>query len=295
MTATPATAPPPPRTRSPALRVRGSARPPTPHRPSCASAGPGRPWNCASSSATGGRSSSRSRCRSWMFLLLASIFRDTYKDVGVTTQQIYVTGMLATGILSTCFQGLALQIGGERQNGTLERLRATPMPPASCFLGKIALVVVSSLGQAPRCCSVWAPRSSGSTCRPSPGAGITFVWVYLLGATACTLLGIGASNLIRGENGGPIVLLPIMVLQFISGVFVVFAELPKGMQTVSALFPLKWMCQGMRSVFLPDAYATMEPAGTWEHGRVALVLTAWVIIGFVVCTKWFRWKGRDEG
>ncbi|MGA4539993.1 ABC transporter permease [Uniformispora flossi] len=229
-----------------------------------------------------------------MFLLLASIFRDTYKDVGVTTQQIYVTGMLATGILSTCFQGLALQIGGERQNGTLKRLRATPMPPASYFLGKIALVVVSSLGQAAVLLGLGA-AFFGLDLPTAPGRWVTFAWVYLLGATACTLLGIGASNLIRGENGGPIVLLPIMVLQFISGVFVVFAELPKGMQTVSALFPLKWMCQGMRSVFLPDAYATMEPAGTWEHGRIALVLTAWVIIGFVVCTKWFRWKGRDEG
>lgn len=229
-----------------------------------------------------------------MFLLLASIFRDTYKDVGVTTQQIYVTGMLATGILSTCFQGLALQIGGERQNGTLKRLRATPMPPASYFLGKIAMVVVSSLGQAAVLLGLGA-AFFGLDLPAAPGRWVTFVWVYLLGATACTLLGIGASNLIRGENGGPIVLLPIMVLQFISGVFVVFAELPKGMQTVSALFPLKWMCQGMRSVFLPDAYAAMEPAGTWEHGRIALVLTAWVIIGFVVCTKWFRWKGRDEG
>ena len=30
----------------------------------------------------------------------------------------------------------------------------------------------------------------------------------------------------------------------------------------------------MRSVFLPDGYQTQEPAGSWEHGRIALVLGA---------------------
>ena len=48
------------------------------------------------------------------------------------------------------------------------------------------------------------------------------------------------------------------------------------MQTVAAFFPLKWMAQGLRSVFLPDALAAQEPAGSWELGRVALVLGALV-------------------
>ncbi|MCF2528296.1 ABC transporter permease [Yinghuangia soli] len=229
-----------------------------------------------------------------MFLLLASIFDHTYEGTGVSTQQIYVTGMLATGILSACLQGLSLQVGMERHNGTLKRLRATPMPPASYFLGKIAMVVVVSLGQAVVLLGIGS-MFFGLDLPTAPGRWFTFAWVYLLGATACTLLGLVCSNLIKGENGGPLVIMPVMVLQFISGVFVVFAELPRGLQTVASLFPLKWMCQGMRSVFLPDAYAAVEPAGSWEHGRTALVLAAWVVVGFIMCMKWFRWKGKDEG
>ncbi|GAA3407329.1 hypothetical protein GCM10018952_00360 [Streptosporangium vulgare] len=63
-----------------------------------------------------------------------------------------------------------------------------------------------------------------------------------------------------------------MVLQFISGVFYPFHQLPAWMQTTAALFPVKWMAQGFRAVFLPDSFTVVEPAGGWELGRVALVL-----------------------
>ena len=81
-----------------------------------------------------------------------------------------------------------------------------------------------------------------------------------------------------------------LVLQFISGVFFVFTSLPHWMQQVAALFPLKWMCQGMRAVFLPDAWRDPEPAGSWELGRVALVLGAWCVpSALVLCLTTFRW------
>ena len=60
------------------------------------------------------------------------------------------------------------------------------------------------------------------------------------------------------------------------------------------MFPLKWMAQGMRSVFLPDALASHEVAGAWEHGRIALVLGAWCIGGLILCLTTFRWRGRRE-
>jgi hypothetical protein len=53
----------------------------------------------------------------------------------------------------------------------------------------------------------------------------------------------------------------VIILQFFSGVFFVFTDLPGWMQQVAALFPLKWMTQGMRSVFLPDSFAAQEVAG----------------------------------
>jgi ABC-2 type transport system permease protein len=67
------------------------------------------------------------------------------------------------------------------------------------------------------------------------------------------------------------------------------------MQRIAALFPLKWMCQGMRSVFLPASFASTEPAGSWELGRVALVLGAWCVGALLVCMLTFRWTTSRDG
>ncbi len=84
-----------------------------------------------------------------------------------------------------------------------------------------------------------------------------------------------------------------IVLQFFSGAFFAFPELPGWMQQLAALFPLKWLTQGMRSAFLPEEAGAFEVAGGWEHGRTAVVLAAWVIIGVVVCVRTFRWRRGD--
>jgi len=67
------------------------------------------------------------------------------------------------------------------------------------------------------------------------------------------------------------------------------------MQQLAAFFPLKWLCQGMRSVFLPDSFQRRELAGSWELGRVALVLVVWAVVGLVVALRYFRWRRRDDG
>jgi ABC-2 type transport system permease protein len=48
-------------------------------------------------------------------------------------------------------------------------------------------------------------------------------------------------------------------------------------------------------VFLPDSFALQEPAGTWELGKVALVLGAWCVGGLVLCLTTFRWTTRRDG
>jgi ABC-2 type transport system permease protein len=52
------------------------------------------------------------------------------------------------------------------------------------------------------------------------------------------------------------------------------------------------MAQGLRSVFLPDALQAQEPAGSWELGRVALVLGLWCVVGLALCVRTFRWQDR---
>ncbi|NUR28418.1 MAG: ABC transporter permease [Catenulispora sp.] len=229
-----------------------------------------------------------------MLLLFGSIFRGRIEGTSATYQQVYATGMIGMCVINGALQNLAYAVASERHTKALKRLRTTPMPAASYFLGKVASVVAATLAQVAVMLLVGV-AAMGLTLPADPGRWFTFAWVLLLGAVACGLLGIGLSGLIRSEQGSAIVWLPIMVLQFVSGVFIVFSTLPKPVQEIGAVFPVKWLCQGMRSVFLPDSFKYSEAARSWEHGRLALVLLAWCVIGLALCLKTFSWRGRDDG
>ncbi len=230
-------------------------------------------------------------------VLLLAIFGAVFSGKiapGVTFTQYFVAGMIASGLMSTGFQALAIQIPMERDKGILKRLLGTPMPKTSYFLGKVILVLTIAVLETAVLVAIGILFFDVSA-PATAGRWLTFGWVGLLGITACTLCGIAFSSVARRGRSAPAVVTPVaLVLQFISGVFFVYTDLPSWMQQIAALFPLKWMCQGMRSVFLPDAFAGREVAHQWELGRVALVLGAWVIAGLVLCVLTFRWTERDD-
>jgi len=231
-----------------------------------------------------------------LLLILGSIFTAEVDDSGVTVSQVFTASMIAAGIASASFINLGLGIVSDRDDGTLKRLRGMPVSPVSYFLGKIALVLVVSVTEVVLLLGIGVLLFD----LPLPtemSRWVVFTWVFLLGTTACALLGIAASSMPRSARSAPAVLnLPFLVLQFISSVlFVPLTALPEPLVRIGSLFPLKWISQGFRSVFLPDTLAVQETAGAWEHGRVALVLAAWCIGGLVLCLATFRWRSRRHG
>ncbi|MDO3702212.1 ABC transporter permease [Micromonospora sp. C28SCA-DRY-2] len=229
-----------------------------------------------------------------MILIFAAIFSDEIAP-GVSYTQYFITGMIATGLMTVSFQNLGIWIPIERDRGVLKRYRGTPMPKWVWFAGKVLMVVAIGVAETVLLLAV----SVALFDLDLPGTAakwLTFGWVSVLGVTACTLCGIAISSLARTARSGSAVVTPVaLVLQFISGVFFVFTQLPSWMQQVAALFPLKWMCQGLRSVFLPESFGAQEPAGSFELGRVALVLAAWCVVGLVLCLTTFRWTTKRDG
>lgn len=227
-----------------------------------------------------------------LLILFGSIFGSQAAARGVTVGQLYAAGIIAGGIMATSFQYLGIGIATERDNGTLKRLAGTPMPATAYFAGKIIQVMVCTIAETALLMIVGVLLYHLHL-PASPGRWWTFAWVFVLGSAACALMGIAASSLPRSAaSATPVITLPFTVLQFISGVYVPFSSIPSWMQDVASLFPLKWMAQGMRSVFLPAQAAALEPAHSWEHGRTALVLAAWVAAGLLLCVKTFRWQNR---
>ncbi|MFE2285785.1 ABC transporter permease [Streptomyces sp. NPDC059443] len=227
--------------------------------------------------------------------LFASIFSGTVEGTGITASQLYAAGMVAAGIMSTSFQSLGISIAVERDEKVLRRLRGTPMPPAAYFLGKVWMVLATGLAETAILLLVGATLF-GLDLPGTAAKWLTFAWIFVLGLTGCALLGIAISSLPKsGKSASSVVVLPFLVLQFISGVYIPISQIPHWLLNIGALFPLKWMCQGLRGVFLPQSAAVLEQTGGWEYGRVALVLGAWVLGGLVLCRLTFKWKTHRDG
>jgi ABC-2 type transport system permease protein len=209
--------------------------------------------------------------------------------------QYFLPGMIAAGIFLVSFQTLAITIAVERDDGTLKRLRGTPMPPVSYFLGKIGMVLITAVAQT-AILLAYAALVYQVPLPTEASSWFTFTWVFVLGTAAGTVLGIAFSSVPKSARSAPaVVTTPLLILQFISGVFFVFNDLPTWLQHIASIFPLKWTAQGMRSVFLPPEFEAAEVSGSWQHGLTAVILTVWLLVGLVVCIRTFRWQRRDAG
>lgn len=227
-----------------------------------------------------------------LLLLFGAIFSDDYE--GVSASQVFSASMIAYGILSTAFITMGAGLALDREDGTLKRLHGTPVTASAYFLGKLLLVLALTVTEV----AVLLLVGTLVFGMPLPDAShwVTFLWLYVLSVIACSLLGIAASSMVRhARTAGAILNVPVVALQFISGVFIhPITQLPSWMITLASFFPVKWMAQGFRSVFLPDDLARLEAAGAWEPGRTALVLGAWCVVGLVLCLVTFRWTNSKD-
>jgi ABC-2 type transport system permease protein len=225
-----------------------------------------------------------------MLLIFGSVFGDDEVVPGVGFRQYFLAGIAATGVMLTSFQAVGTAVTEERERGDLARLQTLGTPAMAYGIGKAGQVVLTTVVQLAVLLTV-AAVAYDVPLPTEPGRWLTFAWVVVLGILAGTVLGIAIAAFIGSARAaGAGIPAFAVVLQFVSGVFFLDSDLPGWMDQVAALFPLKWMVQGMRSVFLPDSAAVAEQAGSWEHGTTALVLAAWVIIGAVVCARTFRWR-----
>jgi ABC-2 type transport system permease protein len=230
-----------------------------------------------------------------LLVLLGSIYGKDAAAHHLTVGELFTAGMIAGGIGATSFQNLGLSIAAERERGTLKRLRGTPLAPAAYFIGKIIQVFVCTIAEVAVLVAVGMALYHLHL-PTSAAKWWTLAWVFVLGTIACSLIGIAISSLSSSAtNSFPVITLPFLVLQFISGVYVPFNNVPPWLQHIAAIFPLKWMSQGLRSVFLPAQAVTLEPAHAWQHGETALVLTAWIAGGLLLCLTTFRWRSARDG
>lgn len=236
---------------------------------------------------------------SLMFVVFASAFSSQGKigvspgHAGISVAAYYLPGLVAAGIVLSGIQNLGIQVATERSDGSLKRLGGSPLPVTSYLLGKIGMSFVTAIAQLVLLLAV--AHFAFAVDLPDTWAQWgRFAWIFLLSMVTAVVLGFGISGVPRSGRTASAVIVPVLlVLQFISGVYFQFTALPTWLQNIASVFPLKWVAQGMRSVFLPGYFETAERGGSWDLGTMALVLAGWAVVGLVVALRTFRWVKKD--
>jgi ABC-2 type transport system permease protein len=223
-----------------------------------------------------------------LLVMFDSIFTNGAADSvtfagGTITASAYFTASLsAYAIGLSTFTSLAIGLTAQREAGQLKRLRGTPMPAWTFVAGQVmrsaalALIVVLALlatGVISFGVDLAAERMVG------------FVVYLALGTVAFSALGIAITAFMPTVDSasavGPFV---VVMLAFISGVFISVDQLPNWLEAVGKVFPLYHLAEGLQTSLVSGAGSTALTASN----VASLVL--WGFAGIAIATRRFRWE-----
>ncbi|MFI8948932.1 ABC transporter permease [Streptomyces sp. NPDC053750] len=205
---------------------------------------------------------------------------------------------LAGGIASTIFMFGLLTVPqflfGDREDGTLLRLRGVPGAMTVYVTGKTLFVLVNiAVSITLLLLGGWALL--GIELPDTPQRWLTLLWVVTLGIMAVVPIGAAVGSLLPAAREAlGIYMLPMMGLMIASGTFFPLRDLPAWLQNVVSVFPLRWIAQGLRSTLLPDSAQALEVSGAWQHLTVAGVLALWAVAGLALAPRLLQRMTRRE-
>ncbi len=223
-----------------------------------------------------------------LFVIFGSVFPWEIDGTDVKLSHYLAAGIIGSSLFGTSFMNLSIGLVGQREDGWLKRLGGSPVPKLSFFAGQIGSALVITVAQVVAMLIIGIAAFGLDL--PSGTQWLTLIWVLALGVAAGCGMGIAVTRIIPSvRSAPPVVNFPFIGLQFISGVFLNFDILPTWLQYLASVFPLRWLCQGLRSVFLPDEFQNVEPGGSWQLEWVAIVLLIWLVAGLALAVRTFRW------
>ena len=223
-----------------------------------------------------------------MFLVIFNLLFGTRELEGphgiISTSNFYVPAILVLSVVTACYTNIAMGITFARDEGSLKRIRGTPLPASALLMGKVIHSVLVSLLLV--AIVVGAGVIFYNVDPPSNTTLAFLVSLILASATFCAL-GLAITSIIPNADAAPaIVQASILPLMFISDVFIPLRDAPAWLTTVADVFPIRHFATTMHTAFSPfENGLGFEPL---DLGIMAL----WLIAGMAVAIRYFRWEPR---
>ncbi|MEV5595255.1 ABC transporter permease [Streptomyces sp. NPDC052496] len=227
-------------------------------------------------------------------IVLAVTIDDPVRGTQLPMGHLMMAGFSAYLLFQLGVVNIPQMLVTEREEGALLRLRATPGGIPAYLVAKALLIVGMAVGNLVLLLVAGAVLADGPL-PASPAQWLTLFWVTGLGLLAVVPLGAAIGAVLPNPREAlALIMLPSMALLIISGTMFPVTRLPQVVQQIAAVFPLKWMAQGLRSALLPDSALAAEASGSWQLPTIALVLTAWAVVGFLLAVPLLRRTTRRE-
>jgi ABC-2 type transport system permease protein len=203
-------------------------------------------------------------------------------DGGIRAIQYYVPAFAAYGIMSACFNTLAIQLVFRRETGLLKRLRLSPLPTSSMVGALAASTLIVSLIDVVLVVAVGALGYHAHL----PGNPLPLLVDLVVGVVAFTAMGVAASTAVPNQDAaGPMLGIVFFVLLFLSGLW--FPLKPgSGLYQISRWFPLGHFIDAVFAGF-----AVRPGASHWAPGDLAWV-AGWGAAAALLAVRRFRWEPR---
>ncbi|CAL9327087.1 ABC transporter permease [Streptomyces sp. SudanB182_2057] len=226
-------------------------------------------------------------------IFLAVSYWQSQGDDNATTQ-LSLAGGIACIIFMFGLLTVPQILFGDREDGTLLRLRGVPGAMTAYVTGKTLFVLVNiALSLVVLLVGGWALLGTGLP--GTPQRWLTLLWVVVLGIVAVVPIGAAVGSMLPAAREAlGIYMLPMMGVMVLSGTFFPLRDLPEWLQNLVSVFPLRWIAQGLRSTLLPDSAQAVEVSGAWHHTTVAGVLVLWAVAGIALAPRLLQRMARRE-
>ncbi len=202
--------------------------------------------------------------------------------MAVKESTYYVAAMASFGVITACFNNIALGMTFGRDAGILKRINGTPLPRGSFFASRI----LHSIFVAVLLVAITAVfgRVAYNAHIPSGVTLFHFLVMLLVGAATFCALGLAITAAIpNADAAAPIVNIAILPLLFLSGIFIAFGNSTPGwILWVARIFPIRHFANGLQAGFL----------GTPFHWSDVAVVALWGLAGVVLSIRYFSWEPR---
>jgi ABC-2 type transport system permease protein len=203
------------------------------------------------------------------------------EDSSLRPIQFITPGIMSWGVAVSAVFGAALTLVSWRRKQVLRRIRLAPVTVPTVLTARVVVTVGIAIAQ--------ALVFIGVGLLPVFGLRLTGTWylaipVFLLGILAFFAIGMLVGAFCRTEEAATgaanIVVLP---MAFLSGTFFPIDQAPPWMRTISEIFPLRHMNDGIMDFLVrgKDAGALVVPC---------LVLTGFILVVGLVAARVFQWE-----